>query len=87
MGAHRAENESQAFGTESAGTEAEQTDRQPAGTQPATGSPLHDAASQGPIHWAEDPEVDPPGTPEPLHTGQGEVPNYIGLPAMGTGGH
>ncbi|MET3807801.1 hypothetical protein ABIB25_004828 [Nakamurella sp. UYEF19] len=51
-------------------------------------SPLSAAAAQGPLHWTDDPEVDPPGTPEPLRANSDQLKSvYVGVPIAGAGGH
>lgn len=56
---------------------AESTPVSSAAESAAPRSPLDEAAARGDIRWPADPDLDPEGTPEPLHVPKSNVGNTI----------
>lgn len=56
---------------------AESPSAPPAAESAAPLSPLDAAAARGDIRWPVDPDLDPEGTPEPLHAPKSNVGNTM----------
>ena len=83
MGRHSAADELRSTSTGSNAAATANTAQEDEGREAGAAhfSPLDAAAARGPMHWADDPELDPPGTPEPLHVAHHDEnrPSFIGI--------